>query len=80
MNNSIPGLADFILATKGTDKLSVLGNYARQNGDTFSAKLAERLVAADEALNASQREKYETVQNIKAALERHGLEPAAYGI
>lgn len=79
MTTNIPGLTHYINSVQGDNiALKALGKYARESGDTFNARLAEKLVAANNAKVALAE--YQSAQRLRAALEQHGIDPATYGV
>jgi len=79
MTKNIPGLVQYINSVKGDNiALSVLGHYASESGDTFSARLADKLVMANKA-NASF-ENFKAGQRARAALIQHGIDPNIMGV
>ena len=79
MTKNIPGLTQYINSVKGDAvALSVLGHYANQSGDSFNARLAEKLVMANKA-NASF-ENFKAGQRMRAAMIAHGMNPNIMGV
>ena len=76
---TIPGLTQYINSVKGDNiALSVLGHYASDSGDTFNARLAEKLAMANKAEVAY--ENFKAAQRARAALIQHGIDPATMGV
>jgi hypothetical protein len=76
--NKVFGLTQYINSLKGDNiALSVLGHYANQSGDSFNARLAEKLVAANKARVCL--ENYQAGQRARAAMLQHGIDPATMG-
>jgi hypothetical protein len=76
--NSVFGLTHLINSHQRCNvTLSALGNYARQSGDNFNARLADKLVAANKAMVCL--ENYQAGQRARAAMLQHGIDPATMG-